>query len=59
MSNHYNDLAFEKIMEQVREDDNNGLLESEIFTYEQGLDFMQMMTGMRYCIRLQNKELGN
>ena len=34
MSNHYNDLAFEKIMEQVREDDNNGLLEEEIFTYE-------------------------
>ena len=34
MSNHYNDLAFEKIMEQVREDDNNGLLEEEIFTFE-------------------------
>ena len=34
MSNHYNDLAFEKLMEQVREDDKNGLLESEIFTYE-------------------------
>ena len=34
MSNHYNDLAFEKIMQQVEEDDKNGLLEEEIFTYE-------------------------
>jgi len=34
MSNYYNDLAFEKIMQQVEEDDKNGLLEEEIFTYE-------------------------
>ena len=34
MTNHYNDLAYEKIKQQVREDDNNGLIEEEIFTFE-------------------------
>tara|TARA_R110002012_G_scaffold222228_1_gene394080 strand:+ start:518 stop:706 length:189 start_codon:yes stop_codon:yes gene_type:complete len=39
MSNCYNDLAFDKIMKQVKQDDKNGLLEEEIFTYEQRLGY--------------------
>ena len=37
MSNQFNDKFFEEIMEQVKQDDKNGLLEEEIFTYEQSL----------------------
>tara|TARA_E500000318_G_scaffold100091_2_gene102552 strand:- start:148 stop:336 length:189 start_codon:yes stop_codon:yes gene_type:complete len=34
MSNQHNEKEFEKIMQQVEQDDSNGLLEQEIFTYE-------------------------
>ena len=37
MSNCYNDLAFEKIMQQVEEDDKNGLLEQDIYVFEDRL----------------------
>ena len=39
MSNQFNDKFFEEIMEQVKQDDKNGLLEEEIFTYEQRLGY--------------------
>ena len=39
MSNQFNDKFFEEIMEQVKQDDKNGLLEEEIFTYEQSLGY--------------------
>ena len=39
MSNKFNDKFFEEIMEQVKQDDKNGLLEEEIFTYEQRLGY--------------------
>ena len=34
MSNQHNEKEFEKIMQQVEQDDSNGLLEQEIFIYE-------------------------
>ena len=37
MSNCYNDLAFDKIMQQVEEDDKNGLLEQDIYVFEDRL----------------------
>ena len=39
MSNCYNDLEFDKIMQQVEQDDRDGLLEEEIFTYEDRLGY--------------------
>ena len=33
MSNKFNDKFFEEIMEQVEQDDRDGLLEEEIFTF--------------------------
>jgi len=39
MSNCYNDLAFEKIMQQVEQEDRDGLLEEEIFIYEDRLGY--------------------
>lgn len=39
MSNKFNDKFFEEIMEQVEQDDRDGLLEEEIFTYEDRLGY--------------------
>ena len=39
MSNQFNDKFFEEIMEQVEQDDRDGLLEEEIFTYEDRLGY--------------------
>ena len=39
MSNKVNDKFFEEIMEQVEQDDRDGLLEEEIFTYEDRLGY--------------------
>ena len=39
MSNQHNEKKFEKIMQQVEQDDRDGLLEEEIFTYEDRLGY--------------------
>ena len=39
MSNKFNDKFIEEIMEQVEQDDRDGLLEEEIFTYEDRLGY--------------------
>ena len=39
MSNKFNDKFFEEIMEQVEQYDRDGLLEEEIFTYEDRLGY--------------------
>lgn len=37
MSNQHNQKEFDKIIKQVEQDDRDGLLEEEIFTYEDRL----------------------
>jgi hypothetical protein len=37
MSNQHNEKEFEKIMQQVEEDDKNGLLEQDIYVFEDRL----------------------
>ena len=39
MSNQHNQKEFDKIMQQVEQDDRDGLLEEEIFIYEDRLGY--------------------